>query len=428
MSLVTEWLQSYRGFHWNIKRFMMFSLLWNVGMGVFGVLYNLYIRSLGFEQATVGHTVAATTIATALMLVPAGVLFDRLGAKPVVLAGLLGATAAFTLRCIAVSEPSLIATAFLSGLPAAFVQVAALPLLAENSTPEQRTHLFSFHQALVMFANVIGNVGGGALTDALQAWFGWPLASRLRFSLLLGIAISFLGILPMLSVPGRGQSASGRNADSLKPSEGRIERMRNHMRNHKASLQIIAWFATIGLMTSIAGGLIVPYLNVYFSDRFHSSSTTIGILIALGQAATGVAFLFGPRIANALGDVKAVALLQLASIPFMLITAFSTQFLFASTGYLFRQALMNAANPMYMSLMMGRVEKSLRGLANSIRDAVFQLGWFIAAPISSYIVMAQGPYWGYVYVFSITATVYAATSVLFFIVFRRHEKNGRSLQ
>ena len=119
------------------------------------------------------------------------------------------------------------------------------------------------------------------------------------------------------------------------------------------------------LISSLGGGMIVPYLNVYFEDRFEASKSAIGIVVALGQAATGLAFLIGPMIVKRFGEVKSVVYLQLSSIPFLLLTAFSANFYLSSGGYLFRQALMNAANPFYNSIKMSYVHRSLRGLASS---------------------------------------------------------------
>src|SRR5699024_5849598 len=117
-------------------------------------------------------------------------------------------------------------------------------------------------------------------------------------------------------------------------------------------------------------GLVIPYLNLYFADRFDASTSVIGIIIALGQGATAVAMFIGPMVVKRLGEVRAVVILQLLSLPFLLLTAFTTNLLLASIGFLFRQALMNAGNPIQSSLMMAKVDDSMKGLANSVNQMV----------------------------------------------------------
>src|SRR5690606_10313570 len=118
------------------------------------------------------------------------------------------------------------------------------------------------------------------------------------------------------------------------------------------------------------------------------------------------------------GEVKAVAFLQLLSLPFLLLTAYTQNLYLAATGFLFRQALMNAGNPIQSSLMMSKVDNSIRGLANSVNQMVFNLGWALMGPVSIGIVMRYGAYWGYATVFTITAILYLIGSVYFLIIFR----------
>lgn len=56
-------------------------------MGIFGVMYNLYIRELGLAGEVSGHVIAMTALATAIILVPAGLLSDRVGRKWMIIIG-----------------------------------------------------------------------------------------------------------------------------------------------------------------------------------------------------------------------------------------------------------------------------------------------------------------------------------------------------
>ncbi|WP_231571059.1 MFS transporter [Gordoniibacillus kamchatkensis] len=337
---------------------------------------------------------------------------DKFGPKRVVSFGLFFVLAALTARSLLAAPSGLAATAFLGGMSQAVVSATVLPFMANNSSPGQRVHLFSLNMALVMFASVIGNVLGGFLSDLFQYAFGLPEVLSLRITLLIGVGSAALGIVPVMRYSADGVQPQSGAAPARKEAN-----LRQAAQHHKSSLQVIALFAFLGLLSSTAGGMIVPYLNVYFEDRFEASKTVIGIIVSLGQGATAFAYLLGPAIARKLGEARAVVVLQLGSIPFLLITAYSSNFYLASAGYLFRQALMNAANPFYNTIKMKYVDRSLRGLASSSGEAVFNLGWFLASPVSTGLVARYGSYYGYAYAFTITAIVYTLISILFHLFF-----------
>ena len=180
------------------------------------------------------------------------------------------------------------------------------------------------------------------------------------------------------------------------------------------------------MIIGFGSGLVIPYLNLYFVDRFETTHTMVGVILSGGQLMTAVAMMIGPAVVHKFGEVKAVVILQLLSIPFLLITAYTEILWFAVFGFLFRQALMNAGNPIQMSLMMRSVDDSIKGLANSVGQAVFQLGWAVMGPVSTTIVMIYGSYSGYAIVFSITAGLYLLGTLYFFLVFRKPLPNAEA--
>ncbi|MCY9667440.1 MFS transporter [Paenibacillus alginolyticus] len=410
-NLLREWKSQFHGYSRNILLFFWFNFVWNLGLGMFGLVYNLYVRSLGYDQTTVGSMVGMASLAAAIILIPAGLMNDRFGPKRVITFGLIFTIVALTSRSLIEVKEGMLISSFLGGMALSVVSATILPFMANNSTPQQRVHLFSFNMALVMLANVVGIALGGVLSDLFQFIIGLDEIRSLRFTLLIGVGIATLGFIPIAffekseqEIQPRGESLKWKQVWSV----------------HKPSLQVIGIFCLLGLLSSIGGGMIVPYLNVYFEDRFDASKSAIGIVVALGQAATAIAFLIGPMIVKRFGEVKSVVYLQLCSIPFLLLTAFSANFYLSSGGYLFRQALMNAANPFYNSIKMSYVNRSLRGLASSSGEAVFNLGWFLASPISTGLVFRYGSYYGYAYAFCITAVVYTVISYLFYFFFGKN--------
>jgi MFS family permease len=403
MAFYHDWIAQFQLFNRNIKLSFMMNIFTQVGMGIFMVIYNFYIRDLGFTEAVNGQVIAMGSLATAIILVPAGLISDRFGRKKVIFLGIILSGIILFSRSIIFQQNLLISLAFIGGLTIAFFQVSSVPWLAENSAPEQRVNLFSMHFALMTAANVVGSLLGGILTD-LFSLFVNDLNS-IRFTLIIGTMIFLIGAIPALK---------------FQESPKRSLKQKNSTKwNWKSEgIKIVGLFAIANLLIGFGSGLVIPYLNLYFADRFKASTSSIGIIISLGQAATALAMFIGPLFVKKVGEVKAVVTLQLLSLPFLLLTAYTEHLWLAIIGFLFRQALMNAGNPIQTSLMMSKVDDSMKGLANSINQMIFNLGWALMGPVSTGIVIEYGSYWGYAYVFSITATLYLIGSTYFFIVFK----------
>ena len=377
------------------------------------IIYNYYIREVGFDDQMNGRVIAMTAMAQAIMLLPAGIISDRVGRKKIIFFGAILSAFTFFSRAILVDESMLLVTAFMSGLFMAFIQVSTIPLLAENSDEKQRVHLFSFNFAIMMVANVVGNIMGGSLSDAFQALFAFEAVTSIRITLIIGAAFFFSSLIPIMKIHERKKTKK-----EVKERKSYIQLIKTN----KKAVRIILLFAVAQIIIGFGSGLVIPYLNLYFTDRFEISKSLVGIILSLGQAMTAVAMMIGPLVVSRFGEVRAVVILQLSSIPFLLITAYTENLWFAVLGFLFRQALMNAGNPIQMSLMMRSVDDSMKGLANSVGQMVFSLGWAVMGPVSTGIVVLYGAYYGYAIVFSITACLYVIASCYFFFVFRNVDR------
>ncbi|WP_102273958.1 MFS transporter [Cytobacillus massiliigabonensis] len=418
MAFYQEWASQIKGYNRNIRLAFMANIFTQIGFGIFMVIYNFYIRELGYNEQVNGQVVSMTALATAIALVPAGVFSDRIGRKKAMIYGAAATGMILLSRSVIETQSLLVLAAFATGLATALFQVSGIPWLAENSKTEQRVHLFSIHFAVMTGANVIGNLGGGILTDFFSI-FTSELNS-IRFTLLIGSIIFLMGIIPVIKF--NEQRVARKNIKEKKTISVRTILSKND------NVKIILLFAFAQLLIGVGAGLVIPYLNLYFADRFSASNSAIGFIISMGQAATAIAMIIGPMVVRKVGEVKAVVILQLSSLPFLLMTAYTESLWLAAIGFLFRQALMNAGNPIQMSLMMSKVGDSMKGLANSVNQMVFNLGWAIMGPISTGIVMKYGAYWGYAAVFTITAFLYLIGSVYFFIVFRSYNKTNSAVK
>ena len=409
---LAEWKKKILSFNKNVRLFMLANVLIQIGMGVFMVMYNLYIKELGMPETISGKVISMTALASAIMLIPAGFLSDKFGRKWMIVGGAVFGSMTLFYRSVAVVETPMIYAAFLTGLFMAFVQVSGVPFLAENSNAKERVHMFSIHFALMTVANVIGSLCGGVIADALRVVLSIGAEESIRWALLIGAIIFTMGLVPLFKLQNN-PPAPVQIKDLVDEPEPQTDT------NLRRNLILIFHFSFASLLIGLGSGLVIPYLNLYFSSRFGATNAFIGLILSLGSAMTTVAMLIGPVLVKRVGKVKALILFQLLSIPFLILTAFTTSLLLASIGFLMRQALMNAGNPIQSAVAMEVVADKYKGLANSVNQTVFQLGWATMGPIATGLVVAFGSYWGYAYAFSITGGLYVVSSTYYYIVFGR---------
>lgn len=409
-----DWKRKISSFNQNVRLFMLANVLIQIGMGVFMVMYNLYIKELGMPETVNGKVISMTALASAIMLVPAGFLSDKFGRKWMIVGGALFGAMTLFYRSVAIAETPIIYAAFLTGLFMAFVQVSGVPFLAENSTSAERVHMFSIHFAMMTVANVVGSLFGGVIADVLEIVGGMDAASAIRWALLVGAAIFTVGLLPLFKLRNKPPEPVQVKHDELE----KVERVDS---SFKRNIILIFHFSFASLLIGIGSGLVVPYLNLYFSNRFDASNAYIGLVLSLGSAMTAVAMLIGPMLVKRVGKVKALIIFQMLSIPFLILTAYTTSLLLASLGFLMRQALMNAGNPIQSAIAMEIVADKYKGLANSVNQMVFNIGWATMGPVAAGLVIANGFYWGYAYAFTITAGLYIVSSTYYFFVFGKRK-------
>lgn len=428
------------GWSRNIQLFFLASLLYQIGNGMFSVLYNLYIQGLGYDDTMNGQIVSIQSLATAIMFIPIGFSGDKFSRKKLLIIGALFSGAFLIGRSFDYSASGLIWFAVFSGLFAGVFQVLAIPYLAENVKKSQRLKMFSYYSSLVLASQVLGSLGGGVLADVLHS-AGMAKVTGLQTVLFMGGAATLAAFIPLLFVTENQESRTDLITKPPQPGQQSVQGAEPELthavitplsidddtRIKKRDTKLIGQFIVTQLLIGLGSGLVVPYLNLYFTNRFDVSLSGMSILIALGQIMTIVSMLIGPTLAAKVGSVRAVVIFQVLSLPFLLFTGFTNLLLIASVSFLFRQALMNAANPIHSAILVDRISDKRRGIANSMMQTSFMIGWATMGPVQSYLVTTYGTYWGYAITFSITGCLYVISSLMYFFMFREPKPSATVL-
>ncbi|HEU4724566.1 MAG TPA: MFS transporter, partial [Candidatus Eisenbacteria bacterium] len=172
------------------------------------------------------------------------------------------------------------------------------------------------------------------------------------------------------------------------------------------------------MLIGLGAGLIIPFMNLYFRDRFGMDEAAIGALYAVMQGFMVVGNLFGPTVSKRFGLVGGVVATQLASVPFMLVLGLSGWLPLVIGSFFLRAALMNMNQPLSSHFAMEVVRERDHAVTNSL----LALSWFAAWAISADIGGAMIERSGYTVPLLIAAGLYIVASVLYWFFFRGVEE------
>jgi len=374
LSVLRTYQERLAAFQSNARLYLLSVVLTGVASGIYRLLFNFYVLSLGYDRTLLGNLVTASNLTALIMAVPMGYCADLLGRKRSLIIG-AGLVAAAIFGMVAWPNVAMfIVMNVLIGLGQALSTVTMGPFLMENSADMERTYLFSFSSGLMMASGFVGNWLGGLLPTWAAAVQEVSPTSTAAYSMSLNLtALSgAVGLLPLFFL--------------VTP---RLE---------KAQRSVFAPFGYFAkkpgllgklilpmLVTSIGAGLIMPFMNVFFRAAYHQSDPAIGALFAWGSLAMGVGLMIAPPLADRLGKIQLVVITQGLSIPFLVMLGFSPWFWLSALAYFVRLALMNMSSPVYQTFVMEQVEPSARAMVASLVSMATSFGWAFSPTISGWI-------------------------------------------
>ena len=386
-------------------------MAWNA----FSITYNLYVHSLGFGQDFIGLLNGLPSLVILAVGLPIGVAADRYGYLRFLTAGSFITAAAALGTGLVSSGPSLLAFAVLGGLGSSLTWVIGSPMLMAVSTPKERVVLFSVQAALMMGAGCVGSLMAGALPEAAARAMGVPSTATepLRLAYLVGAGFNLLAVLPIIRMtPVRGNGRPERPWRASLPS------------SRSEALLFLKLLGPSALISFGAGAMVV-FFQLFFNLRFGLAPGRIGPLFAVSAVVTGAATLVSPVLARRLGKVRSIVYTQLASIPFLLILAYSYWLPAVEAAYLVRNALMNMSSPLQQTFALEQVEEGQRATLTSLNAMLGNLGRGGLGPIVSGYLQIRS---GFTLAFTMTTVCYVVATVLFFWFFRDAEPAPRSLR
>jgi MFS family permease len=454
LSYVDRW----RALNRSARLYLLHAALLTASLAIYGLFFNLLILALGYPREFLGTLNTVSLRVAAVTSLPLWWLVTRIGLRPALVASAaLYVVSALMLALRPDQTVALIAVA-LGGMAAVLFQVSAPPFMMFHSDERGRDHLFSANAAINIGVAGVGSYIGGFLPSffgrALDVAVESPLAYRATYGVVGMLLVASL--VPLLFIPRRPTTDAHRTqgvpvttGDTEQAAEGRRQKAERFLGGRWSRFITSVktrWFATgPGGLSSVVGSqwsvvrrwsfvvpllippfliswgaaLLIPYLNLFFKERFAVPDTTLGAIFAVMGIATGVASLAGPLLSARIGKVGTIIVSQACSIPFLLLLGWSPLLTVAVGAALMRGALFNLGSPLYDAFAMERTDEPSRPVVIGLINGAYTAGYLVAPEISTWIQVA----YGFEPLFVLTAVFYLAAVLAMFVLFGRTTKH-----
>ncbi len=423
-----SYLQALRLFSRNARLYLLYVVFSGINFGIFNLTFNLYLNSLGYKNDFIGLVNSLPSIVIIVIGIPVGVVADRIGYRPFLLGGALIGAAASLLPFNFSAAMAMIMFAVLFGLGRQMTFVLGQPFLASASGTRERTHLFSVNSAVMTVAIAIGLLIGGEIPEfvAGQMHTSPNSPEALHFSFLAMTIAATMGFIPLAKMRFTPRVKAEERAEGQQ-REAAFKLIKSGFGNLRdIDKSLFARLLIPETIIATGAGALVYFFQLYFKQRFNLAPGPTSYILAFSAVITAGTQLAGPLLSRCIGRVRALTILQLASIPFLLTLAFSYSLPLAIVAYYMRDALMNSSWPLGDSFAMEQVRDDQRATFASLNAMLEGGGRGGLGPLISGWLQSLG---SYEFAFSFTAVTYIIAAALYFKFWRNVESRpGRVVQ
>ena len=404
-----HYIQPISTFRREARLFLWMTVINGLILSGWQLFFNIYMLQSGYGREFLGLVNSLPSLTGLLLGIPMGRFSDRVGRKPALIVGIVCSGLAMLGQITFHQQAFIALMAGLTGIFNMLFLVSLSPLMMKLSEPQNRTLLFSLNYGLQTLAGAVGSLFAGQLPALFGTLLhvGQTSAIAYRWVLATNILLGTASLIPlwMMKEPKTPQTPLS--------SEARPAGLDRNL------TRWIVKLASPNFLIGIGAAILIPYLNVFFKDRFHISDSSLGILFSLSALFIGIGSMIGPRLTLQWGGkIRTVVLTQIVSVVFMLMAGFIPSLWIAGFSVLMRGALMNMATPLYSAFCMEQTPARQHGFVSSVLNIAWQIGWSVG-PYLSGLVQVR---YGFTPLFLGTTVLYLLAIGITWLFFRSSEK------
>jgi MFS family permease len=348
-------------------------------MGIYTVLFNLYLLRLGYDLVFVGVTATTMALGYAVFSLPAGALANRWGIRRIMLVGYGIASAALFLLPVSMFMETPLRTVWIlviysggvSGVSLYMVNAAVYLMNATDRA--ERNHAFGVQAALAPLASFSGFLIGGFLPGLFAPMTGGSLDNPdpYGYSLLTASFVLALGIPVLLAT----KESAASDPDELEAeTPGSPDAAVAHTASH-APIGIILFLSVAQLIQGVGEASTITYYNVYLDTDLNVPTHIIGLTASIGRLLAVPAALLTPLLIAhwRKGTLFIRASLGLAVC--MLPMAFIPQLWAVALGYIGAMVMNTMWRPPIQVYRMEIVAHRWRAVMNGASNMAMGLAW-----------------------------------------------------
>ena len=385
------------------------SVIGSFGLGVTAFYLNFLYRALRLGDAEIGVLAGAIAVGGVVGTAPAALLARRFSRRAALLIG--GTVTASGIFGIILfdSFPLLLTSAALLGSGGIVVASSGAALIADATVATDRAEMFGRQIAFGTIAAFLASFLAGALAAPVGAVLGLATGDPLVIRALIagGGIVAAASALPILFV-----------RSPRVPRGGHAPRVR---------LRLLGRFLAIEVAFGFGAGSFLPFLNLFFTDRFSLDLLSVGAALGVLAVAGSLGALLHARVlVPRLGPLRAIVAAELGSLPFAVAAAIAPSATLAIAALAARALLMYGSSATFASFLHSSFAPAERAGAHATLNLFWGAGSAAGAVVSGLIRAALGPA-GYTVNLVMLAAAYLVAALLQLVLFRGHEPSGDAI-